>query len=174
MNVRLTTQISGTRNGADWPIPGSVVDLPDAEAKDLIRAGQAVDADDPVAAETGLLRLDRPITSPTVIEGRVTATPAHLTEPLVPVALVEPPSVVDGDAIDEASGFTAEGTTPEGKVRASASAHLDGRARKGPDTVAPTGDPDAPLVPQDATSDVPIPDAGEVATAKPRSARGKS
>lgn len=171
MNVRLITQISGTRNGADWPIPGTVVDLPDTEARDLIRAGQAVDANDPVAVETGLLRLDRPITTPTVIEGRVTATPAHPTEPLVPVALVEAPSVIEGDELDKAAGFTAEGTTPEGKVRASASAHLDGRATKGPDTTSPTGDPDAPLVPEDATTDVPIPDAGEVATAKPRTTR---
>lgn len=34
--------ISGTRNGVDWPRPGEVADLPDAEAADLVAAGLAV------------------------------------------------------------------------------------------------------------------------------------
>lgn len=33
--------ISGTRNGVDWPPVGGSVDVPDAEAADLIRAGLA-------------------------------------------------------------------------------------------------------------------------------------
>lgn len=174
MNVRLTTQISGTRNGADWPIPGSVVDLPDAEAKDLIASGQAVDAKDPVAVEGNLVRLDRPITSPTVIERATTATPAHPVEPLVPVAINLPPAVIAGDEQDRAQGFLAENTTPEGKIRASATAAEFGDAEQGPDKAAVVADPDAPVVPEDATTEVPIPASGEVATAKPRSGRGKS
>lgn len=31
--------ISGTRNGADWPKPGEVVDLPEVEAADYLAAG---------------------------------------------------------------------------------------------------------------------------------------
>lgn len=174
MNVRLTTQISGTRNGADWPAPGSVVDLPEAEARDLIGSGQAVDANDPVAVEASLVRLDRPITTPTVIERTTTATPAHPVEPLVPVAISLPPAVIAGDDIDRAQGFLAENTTPEGKIRASASAAEFGDAEQGPAKTAVTADPDAPLVPEDATTEVPIPAAGEVATAKPRTGRRTS
>lgn len=43
MRVRLTTQISGTRNGQEWPPPGHTVDLPDFEAKALISNGSAVE-----------------------------------------------------------------------------------------------------------------------------------
>lgn len=46
MRVRLTTQISGTRNGKDWPLVGSVVDLPDHEARDMIASGQATRDDE--------------------------------------------------------------------------------------------------------------------------------
>lgn len=38
--VKLDVQISGTRNGEDWPPPGTVLDFPEAEARDLIAAGQ--------------------------------------------------------------------------------------------------------------------------------------
>jgi hypothetical protein len=46
--VRLTTQISGSRDGQDWPAAGTVVDLPPAEARALVQGGSAaeVDADD--------------------------------------------------------------------------------------------------------------------------------
>lgn len=39
--VRLIADITGTRNGAPWPPPGSIVDLPAAEAVDLLNAGHA-------------------------------------------------------------------------------------------------------------------------------------
>lgn len=42
MKVRMTTQISGTRDGADWPAPGEVVDLPADEATSYLHAGIAV------------------------------------------------------------------------------------------------------------------------------------
>jgi len=32
-------QISGTRNGEDWPAPGSTIELPEDEAKDYLAAG---------------------------------------------------------------------------------------------------------------------------------------
>lgn len=41
MKVRLEVQISGTRNGVDWPAPGDVIDLPTGEAESLIASGQA-------------------------------------------------------------------------------------------------------------------------------------
>ena len=33
--------VSGMRNGADWPGPGESIDVPDAEARDLIASGIA-------------------------------------------------------------------------------------------------------------------------------------
>lgn len=32
-------QISGTRNGVDWPRPGELIELPEAEAADYLAAG---------------------------------------------------------------------------------------------------------------------------------------
>lgn len=48
MLVELKTQISGTRDGVDWPAAGTVVDLP--EGADLVAAGLAVPADKQRAA----------------------------------------------------------------------------------------------------------------------------
>lgn len=43
--------INGTRNGIDWPQRGETIELPDAEAVDLINAGIAAPvADAPVEA----------------------------------------------------------------------------------------------------------------------------
>jgi hypothetical protein len=39
MLVKMRARISGTRNGADWPEVGGTVDLPDAEAVDMLNAG---------------------------------------------------------------------------------------------------------------------------------------
>lgn len=41
MKVKLKTQISGTRNGEDWPARGEVISLPDAEAASLCASGLA-------------------------------------------------------------------------------------------------------------------------------------
>lgn len=41
MKVVMRARISGTRNGVDWPAPGEVVELPDAEAVDMLAAGLA-------------------------------------------------------------------------------------------------------------------------------------
>lgn len=50
--VRMIAQISGTRDGKDWPAAGETVSLPAAEAEDLIRAGLAAE---PNAAEENAL-----------------------------------------------------------------------------------------------------------------------
>lgn len=41
MKVRMLEQLSGARDGAAWPTPGSEIDLPDAEARALIRGNSA-------------------------------------------------------------------------------------------------------------------------------------
>lgn len=33
----MAAHISGTRDGADWPLPGGEIDVPEAEAADMIR-----------------------------------------------------------------------------------------------------------------------------------------
>lgn len=43
MKVRMTSQVSGTRDGQNWPQPGTVVDLPESEARALVAGGSAVD-----------------------------------------------------------------------------------------------------------------------------------
>lgn len=46
MRVEMTTQISGWRDGQEWPRPGEAIDVPDHEAADLILAGYAKEASD--------------------------------------------------------------------------------------------------------------------------------
>lgn len=41
MKVQMKSRISGTRNGQSWPDVGEVINLPDAEAVDLLNAGLA-------------------------------------------------------------------------------------------------------------------------------------
>lgn len=41
MRVKLTAQLTGTRDGVDWPAKGEELDVPDDEAADLIHAGIA-------------------------------------------------------------------------------------------------------------------------------------
>lgn len=50
MNVQIIAQISGLRNGVDWPSAGGIINLPDAEASDLIAAGLARGVDVPETA----------------------------------------------------------------------------------------------------------------------------
>jgi hypothetical protein len=45
--VRLVVQISGARDGEDWPKPGTVVSLPKDEAETLLRNGQAAEVNPP-------------------------------------------------------------------------------------------------------------------------------
>lgn len=46
MQVKMIAQLTGTRDGEDWPRVGATIDLPDAEAADLIMNGYAVDPTD--------------------------------------------------------------------------------------------------------------------------------
>jgi len=46
MKVRLTAELSGTRNGVEWGPVGSLVDLPDDEAQAMIDGGSAVKSDE--------------------------------------------------------------------------------------------------------------------------------
>ncbi|KJS60660.1 hypothetical protein [Streptomyces rubellomurinus] len=48
MRVRMLVQMSGTRDGQDWPPPGAVLDLPEAEAHQLVthRNAAAVEHED--------------------------------------------------------------------------------------------------------------------------------
>lgn len=43
--VRMLVQISGSRDGKDWPAPGEKLTVSDWEADDLIRNGQAASTD---------------------------------------------------------------------------------------------------------------------------------
>lgn len=47
MKITMKATISGTRDGVDWPKPGESLDVPDAEAVDLLSAGLAVPAPAP-------------------------------------------------------------------------------------------------------------------------------
>jgi hypothetical protein len=42
VKIRMTEQITGTRNSVRWPAPGEEIDLPDGEAMDLCTNGSAV------------------------------------------------------------------------------------------------------------------------------------
>lgn len=41
MKLQMKVQVSGTRNGEDWPAPGDVVEVPDEEAVLLLNGGLA-------------------------------------------------------------------------------------------------------------------------------------
>ena len=41
MKVRLRVNLTGTRNGEAWPPKGAEMELPEAEAQDMIRGGMA-------------------------------------------------------------------------------------------------------------------------------------
>jgi hypothetical protein len=44
--IRMNIQISGSRDGAPWPAPGEIVELPEDEANDLIRNRSASEVKD--------------------------------------------------------------------------------------------------------------------------------
>lgn len=48
VKVKMRVHITGTRNGAHWPEPGGVIDLPDNEAADMCAQGYA----EPVAQKS--------------------------------------------------------------------------------------------------------------------------
>lgn len=61
MRIILKHQISGTRNGEDWPAAGSTVDLPDDEAAGLLATNSAVLPDDEASIESAAVN-----TKPTI------------------------------------------------------------------------------------------------------------
>lgn len=52
MKVRLNVQLSGTRDGVPWPAVGSVVELPEDEARDMLTSGVAGALDSADVPET--------------------------------------------------------------------------------------------------------------------------
>jgi hypothetical protein len=95
MLVRMRTQISGTRDGEAWPPVWGKIDLPDAEAWDMIRAELAEQADE---AEPGQL------------PGRPPAQ--EVAAPAVPDA-AEDGEPGEGDGADTGQGEPAETPEPE-------------------------------------------------------------
>lgn len=79
MQVRMLTQVSGTRNGELWPAPGDTIDLPDDEANDLIATGSAA-----VAADFPVLESppwpDVPVVNDLPVGGMVWNNELHATE----------------------------------------------------------------------------------------------
>lgn len=45
MKIRMMTDVSGSRNGVEWPRRGGTVDVPKEEAMQMCRAGMAVPVD---------------------------------------------------------------------------------------------------------------------------------
>lgn len=76
MKVRVVVQMSGTRDGEDWPQPGGVVDLPKVEAERYIRGGLVARVDD-APVEAAVAREPETATVSTAPRKRRTA-PARL------------------------------------------------------------------------------------------------
>ena len=100
--VIMAAQITGTRNGEDWPAPGKEIELPEGEANDLVRSGLAIDPDDvetatvPVVAETATTDGRRPLKAGPAGEGLDTATIADSKYPTGPHEDTPP---IDGTGI---------------------------------------------------------------------------
>lgn len=58
--VRMIKQMSGTRDGADWPEPGSTIDVEQDEARQLVAQGMAENPAGTKAAETAEATPDGP------------------------------------------------------------------------------------------------------------------
>ena len=80
MRVKLKVQLSGTRDGVAWPAVGSVVELPDDEARDMITSGVAGPLDDKDAHEP-VVKMPADVEEAT--EKFVPETARH--EPAVPI-----------------------------------------------------------------------------------------
>lgn len=63
MKVKMIVSITGTRNGQDWPAAGETVDLPDAEARDLVAGGLAVQLDAKAAPVVETAAIEAPETA---------------------------------------------------------------------------------------------------------------
>ena len=52
VKVRMTRQMTGTRDGQDWPAPGETIDVDASEARQLVANGVAEDPKGGGKAET--------------------------------------------------------------------------------------------------------------------------
>lgn len=107
--VRMLVNISGSRDGKDWPKAGEEATLPQDEADMLIRNGQAVD---PGAEEDNALADALGITAPALNDAQASVRqqlkPApHADEPQayhIPVMAGEEAAAEEGqEAVDEAN-----------------------------------------------------------------------
>lgn len=57
MKIKLLVDVSGMRNGVDWPGRGAVVELPEDEARSMIRSGMGAESegDDDVMIESAVV-----------------------------------------------------------------------------------------------------------------------
>jgi len=56
MKVEMVVKISGTRDGVDWPSRGETIELPDAEAVDMLNAGLVRAVADVAPVETATVQ----------------------------------------------------------------------------------------------------------------------
>lgn len=69
--VRMLVNISGSRNGEDWPKAGETLTVPAAEAEDLIRAGIAAAPNAPEEnALADVLGVETAVANPGTAEGQ--------------------------------------------------------------------------------------------------------
>ncbi|GGY29727.1 hypothetical protein GCM10010363_07730 [Streptomyces omiyaensis] len=84
MRVLMKAALSGTHDGEPWPERGGLVDLPDDEARHLIRAGLAKESDDEPEQDSAPAPEDpQAPADPETLEE--TATPTDEPETAVPV-----------------------------------------------------------------------------------------
>lgn len=77
MRVRLLVSLSGTRDGVPWPTMGNTIDLPDAEARDMIHAQQAI-------PDTGHRHAETAVAPTLPVETRAVERPLATDTGLVP------------------------------------------------------------------------------------------
>lgn len=150
MRVMLTTQISGSRDGREWPPPGTVVDLPDSEAQGLIDGGAAVKEGD--ADPTKVLVSPAGVHTPGITAHGVATT--GLVE--VPADALSDPEGTRQALVDVAEGNLKEVPAGVGTAAADGTAltekqvdknvEREEKTREALDVIAPkVGDDDKPL-----------------------------
>ena len=65
-SVKLVRQISGTRNGVPWPKPGEYLEVPDAEAAELIAIGIAADDSPEEVADADVHKVEKAVANRSV------------------------------------------------------------------------------------------------------------
>lgn len=125
--VRIVAQVSGTRNGEDWPKPGETLTVSAAEAEDLIRTGIAAELNAPEEnAIADVLGVEAAVANPSTKDGqksiREQIKPApHADEPdayHVPVLPGEKAAAEAGQASVDAANADATATAAPRRGRA--------------------------------------------------------